>query len=103
VDVTDDNTERIGQQHCVRHLLAEGVDDICRPAFAALLLLLNVIFSSSLKDGVDQGLFLVSLLVLSVVPFGAAIYAWGFEQARWADSQFRPEGTTADDDEEDDA
>jgi hypothetical protein len=71
-------------------------------AFAALLVLLDVIFSSSLKEGVDQGLFLVSLLVMSVVPCGAAIYAWGFEQARWADSQFTPAGTTADDDEEED-
>ena len=62
-------------------------------AFAALLVLLDVIFSSSLKEGVDQGLFAVSLLVASVVPIGAAIYDWGFEKSRWADSQFSPYGT----------
>jgi hypothetical protein len=70
-------------------------------AFAALLVVLDVIFSSSLRGGVDQGLFAVSVVVMSVVPIGAAIYAWGFEKSRWADSQFGPEGSARDGDEGD--
>src|ERR1700749_3300830 len=40
VDVADDHAEWIGQQHRVRHFLAEAVDDVRGPAFPALLLLI---------------------------------------------------------------
>src|SRR5258708_35090097 len=39
VDVANDDAERIGEQHCIRYFIAEAVDDICRPAFPALFLL----------------------------------------------------------------
>src|SRR5262249_37253767 len=56
--------------------------------FGALLILLDVILSSSPKQNVDQGMFFVCLVAISVIPLGAALYAWGFEKSRWADSQF---------------
>src|SRR5487761_1758391 len=34
--VSDDETERIGQQHLVGHFIAEAVNDIRRPPFAVL-------------------------------------------------------------------
>jgi hypothetical protein len=71
-------------------------------AFAALLVLLDVFFSSSLKEGVDQGLFMVCLVVMCIIPLGAAIYGWGFEKARWVDSQFSPDGSSTEDDHEED-
>ena len=37
--VGDDEAERIGEQHLVRHFLAEAVDDVCCPAFSLLFLL----------------------------------------------------------------
>lgn len=60
--------------------------------FAVLLILLDVLFSASLAEGADQGLFAVCLVVLSVLPVGTAIYSWSFENSRWADSQFGPNG-----------
>ena len=38
MDVADNETERVGEQHRVGNLIAEAVDDIRGPAFAALLL-----------------------------------------------------------------
>jgi hypothetical protein len=35
------------------------------------------------------------------LPLGAAVYAWGFEKARWADSEFSPYGSTEGNDDED--
>src|ERR1039457_5283905 len=40
VDVADDEAERIGQEHSVRHFLAEAVHDVRSPAFTALFLLI---------------------------------------------------------------
>ena len=41
MDVADDDAERIGEQHRVRHLIAEAIHDVCGPAFPALLLLVS--------------------------------------------------------------
>jgi hypothetical protein len=60
--------------------------------FGLLLVLLDLLFSSSSKLDVDQGLFVVCLVVLSTLPIGMAIYSWSFENSRWADSQFGPAG-----------
>jgi hypothetical protein len=58
--------------------------------FGALLVLLDVILASSPKQEVDQGMFVVCLVAISIIPLGAALYGWGFEKSRWADSQFNP-------------
>jgi hypothetical protein len=58
--------------------------------FGALLVLLDVLLASNPKQGVDQGMFVVCLVAISIIPLGAALYAWGFEKSRWADSQFNP-------------
>ena len=39
MDVADDDAERIGEQHGVRYLIAEAINDVRGPAFPALLLL----------------------------------------------------------------
>jgi hypothetical protein len=69
--------------------------------FIVVLILLDMVFSASLSKEVDQGMFAVCLLVISVLPLGAGIYAWGFEKARWAESEFSPEGSTEGDDDDD--
>jgi uncharacterized Zn finger protein (UPF0148 family) len=69
--------------------------------FVVVLILLDMAFTTSLSKEVDQGMFAVCLLAVSVLPLGAAVYAWGFEKARWADSEFSPYGSTEGNDDED--
>ncbi|MBI3866007.1 MAG: DUF4178 domain-containing protein [Planctomycetia bacterium] len=61
--------------------------------FGLLLALLDTVFSTGIREGVDQGMFAVCLAAVSVLPLGAALYAWGFEKSRWAESQFNPYAT----------
>jgi hypothetical protein len=39
VDIADDESEWVGEQHLIRHLVTEGVDDIRCPPLSPLLLL----------------------------------------------------------------
>lgn len=67
-------------------------------AFSLLMILLDLAFTATLAEGVDQTLFFVSMLAIAVIPLGAALYGWGFEQSRWADSEFSPSGGQNSDD-----
>src|SRR5262249_43059742 len=44
--------------------------------FIVALIALDMAFTTSLSKEVDQGLFAVCLLAVSVLPLGAAVYAW---------------------------
>jgi hypothetical protein len=71
-------------------------------AFVALLVILDVVFGSTLKHDVDQFFFFLCLVLVSVIPGCTALYAWSFEKSRWADSQFNPYDTGEGDDDDDD-
>jgi hypothetical protein len=58
--------------------------------FAGLLILFQVLFAAGLARSSDFGIFVLSLIGVSVLPVGAAIYQWSFESRRWQNSDFSP-------------
>jgi len=58
--------------------------------FVALLILFQVLFALGLSKSADAGVFVLSLIGVSVVPIGAAIYQWSFESRRWQNSDYSP-------------
>ena len=60
---------------------------------AAVLLILKILLSLVLKDGVDTGFFVISLLLASVFPVGVLVHRYTFEVQRWKDSDYSPYAT----------
>ncbi|MEO2033313.1 MAG: DUF4178 domain-containing protein, partial [Planctomycetaceae bacterium] len=61
--------------------------------FLTVLLLLDLLFSSTLSKGVDQWFFAVSLGLASVIPIGFLVHKHQFEVSRWKDSDYSPYAT----------
>ena len=55
-----------------------------------LIVLANVMFSALFSRRVDQGFFVMALVLVSIVPLGTWLYGRDFEKRRWQDSEFNP-------------
>src|ERR1700704_4787984 len=94
MDITNDQPERIGEQHLIGNLVAETVDDVCGPAFALLFLLI----AGRAEDLLELDMGAIGCLPEVLKDYGldldidvqsTGIEEEGFERLRLRDAQER--------------